>query len=508
MSMQTGEDSGPDLTQGVTLADFDGRQMLRGHVGKEAVLLARVGAEVLAVGAVCTHYSGPLAEGIVVGDTVRCPWHHACFSLRTGEALGAPAFDPVACWQVERVGERFVVRQRREPAPEPARVATAATPRDVVIVGGGAAGFACAEMLRRRGYRGRLTMLSDDADPPCDRPNLSKDFLAGTAPAEWIPLRADDFYAQNEIDLRLRTAAARLDLATRTVTTDGGDSVTYDRLLLATGAEPVRLPIPGAEQAHVCTLRSLADARAIAARAGNGGSAVILGSGFIGLEAAAALRARGVAVHVVSLDERPLGRILGPEFGDFLRALHESHGVTFHLRTSLAAIGEQGVTLSSGVQLPADFVIIGVGVRPRVALAEAAGIPVDHGILVDEYLETSTAGVFAAGDVARWRDAGDGEMRRIEHWVVAERQGQLVAENMLGARRAFRDTPFFWSAHYDLAIRYVGHGAGWDTVEIDGNMAARDCLVRYSKHGKLLAVATIGRDAQALAYGAQLAGET
>ncbi len=497
MSAETPEDPGPDLTQGVRLADFGAGRLLRGHVGDSAVLLARLGEEILAVDAKCTHYQGPLAEGLIVGETVHCPWHHACFSLRSGEALGAPAFDPLARWKVEQSGERIVVRERLA-AATPARTTPAREggPAEIVIIGGGAAGFACAEMLRRRGYDGRLTMLSEDTDPPCDRPNLSKDYLAGTAPEDWMPLRAADFYAASRIGLELGTTATAIDTASRTVTTRDGRRFGFERLLLATGADPIRLPIPGADQTHVFTLRTLADSRAISARAAGAKSAVVLGSGFIGLETAAALRARGLDVHVVSLDARPLERVLGRELGDFIRGLHETNGVHFHMQTSIATIGANRVMLKDGAELAADLVIIGIGVRPRLALAEAAGLAVDRGVVVDEYLETSVAGIYAAGDVARW-PAG-GEHWRIEHWVVAERHGQVAAENMLGARRPFRDTPFFWSAHYDVTIRYVGHAEGWDAIEIDGDLAARDCLVSYRKGGRVVAAAAIGRDRRAL----------
>ena len=497
MAAPTPSDEGPDLTVGVTLADFGGRQMLRGHVGKKSVLLARVDEEILAVGAACTHYSGPLNEGALIGDTVRCPLHHACFSLRTGEALGAPAFDPISCWKVERAGDRIMVREQVATHFQN-QVVTDGHPKNVVIVGGGAAGFPCAEMLRRRGYDGDLIMLSKDADAPVDRPNLSKDFLAGSAPDDWIPLKPEGFYADNRIDLQLGTRVTGIDVANREVTVADGRALPFDRLLIATGAEPVRLPIPGSDQAHVFTLRSFADSRAIAGRAGAAKSAVVLGSGFIGLETTAALRERGLDVHVVSLDARPLEKILGPELGDFIRTLHESHGVRFHMDTSIASIGADAVTLTDGTQIPADLVVIGIGVRPRIALAEAAGLAADHGILVNAQLETATPGIFAAGDVARWTDDASDQTMRVEHWVVAERQGQVAAENMLGAHLPFADTPFFWSAHYDVTIRYVGHAEGWDAVEVDGNIAAQDCAVRYLKGSQLLAVATIGRDSVAL----------
>lgn len=501
MSSDTAKDSGLDLTQGVSLADFGDQSLLYGHVGDEPVILVRIGNDITAVGARCTHYGGPLEEGLIVDETIHCPWHHACFSLRNGEALGAPAFDPLPCWQVEREGEHIFVRNKITPTPSAEQLApTMEQPKNIVIVGGGTAGFACAEMLRRRGYSGQLTMLSDDADAPCDRPNLSKDYLAGTAPEEWMPLRSEDFYQDNHIDLQLNTHVQHIDTANHQLTTQDGRHISFDRLVLATGAEPIRLPIPGQENAHVFTLRSFSDSRRIIEHAKHASTAVVLGSGFIGLEVAAALRTRNLAVHVVSLDQCPLQNVLGTELGNFIRDLHEKQGVIFHMETSLAHIDTETVTLSNGTKLNADLVILGVGVRPRTTLAESAGLNTDKGILVDEYLQTNVPGIYAAGDVARWHDTASGQALRIEHWVVAERQGQTVAKNLLGAHEKFQDIPFFWSVHYDLTINYAGHAQTWDTVEIDGDITARDCLVRYQKNGVTIAVAAIGRDKQVLEF--------
>ncbi|HEU0204853.1 MAG TPA: FAD-dependent oxidoreductase [Burkholderiaceae bacterium] len=492
--------AGPDLTLGLAIDEVADGGMLVGHVGEEAVLLARRGAQFFAIGATCSHYGGPLVEGLMVGDTVRCPWHHACFSLPTGEALRAPALSPVACWLVEQRDGKVFVRTRKEAqATEAPRRATAkAAAARIVIVGGGAAGFAAAEKLRREFYAGSIVMLSSDDAPPVDRPNLSKDYLAGNAPEEWIPLRPDEFYADNDIALRLGTSVDRIDVAARAVVLDDGSQVPFDRLLLATGAEPVRLSIPGANLPHVRTLRSLADSRAIIERAMNARRAVVLGASFIGLEVAASLRARGLEVHVVAPEARPMERTLGGQLGDFVRALHEEHGVIFHLEDTAAAIDERQVRLQSGGALDADLVVAGVGVRPRTALAEKAGLTVDHGVLVDAYLETSVPGIFAAGDIARWPDPRSGESIRIEHWVVAERQGQTAALNMLGGREKFDAVPFFWSQHYDVPINYVGHAAAWDELVIDGDIAARDCLVRYKRNGRVLAVASIYRDIESL----------
>ena len=483
----------PDLARGIALAQLEDGGKLVGYVGGEKVLLVRRGAEVFAVGAECTHYHGPLVEGLVVGDTVRCPWHHACFDLRTGEALRAPALSPLSCWSVEqRDGQVFVGDKRAKSKPK--ALAAAGAPERIVIVGGGAAGFAAAERLRREGYGGSIVMLSADDAPPVDRPNLSKDFLAGTAPEDWLPLRSEGFYAKQGIDLRLNAEVVQIDTRAREVALADGSSVAYDRLLLATGAEPVRLSIPGANQPHVRTLRSLADCRAIIERAGAARRVVVMGASFIGLEVAAALRARNLDVHVVAPGKRPMEKVLGPQFGDFVRSLHEEHGVVFHLGQTATAIDGKNVQLTGGDVLEADLVIVGIGVRPRLELAERAGLRVDRGVLVNEYLETSVPGVFAAGDIARWPDPHTGENIRVEHWVVAERQGQTAALNLLGQREKFTAVPFFWSQHYDVPINYVGHAAKWDELSIDGDIAAKDCLVRFDRAGRTLAVASIYRD--------------
>src|SRR6266436_96344 len=484
--------AGPDLTQGIALSDFTAETLL-GHVRDQDVLLVRSGPEIFAIDAHCSHYHGPLADGLVDGESIRCPWHHACFDLRTGEAARAPAFNALAVWKVEHEGNRIFVRQKRE-QPKPRVKGAVDAPGRIVIVGGGAAGFACAEMLRRQDYRGSIVMLSSDAAAPVDRPNLSKDYLAGSAPEDWLPLRPDGFYADAAIDLRLKTEVTSIDTSTRTVALASGKTVPYDRLLLATGAEPVRLPIPGAEQPHVHLLRSLDDCRAIIASADGARRAIVIGASFIGLEVAASLRARDIEVHVVGLEQRPMERVLGPDMGDFVRALHEEHGVIFHLGDTVTAIDGKRAHLKSGGVLEADLVVVGVGVRPRLALAEKAGLAVDRGVTVNAYLETSIPGIWAAGDIARWPDRLTGETIRIEHWVVAERQGQTAARNMLGARERFDAVPFFWSQQHDLQLNYVGHAAKWDRIEIDGSLAAKDCTVTYRQSGRKLAVLTIGRE--------------
>jgi apoptosis-inducing factor 3 len=501
-----GEDTkltGPDLAAGIAIGGIPDGGMLAGHAQGEAVLLARVGADWFAISATCSHYSGPLPEGLLVGDTVRCPWHHACFSLRTGQALRPPALNDVACWQVEqRNGKVFVTTEARKPSrPEGGRPTRRGGrgPDSVVIVGAGAAGESAAETLRREGYEGSLTLYDSDPDAPYDRPNLSKDYLAGSASEDWIPLHPPEFYSERGIAVVHDRRVMAVEPQARRIRLDNGETREYGALLLATGATPVRL-LPELEGGGlpVHYLRSFADSKAIIAAAHQAERVVVLGASFIGLEVAASLRARKLEVHVVAPDSRPLERVLGPELGDFVRRLHEEHGVNFHLRQTAKEIAGGMVTLDNGDRLAADFVVAGIGVRPNIELAERAGLSIDRGVVVDQQLQTNAPGIFAAGDIARWPDPHTGERIRVEHWVVAQRQGQAAARSILGQGERFEAVPFFWSQHYDVPINYVGHAERWDAVNIEGSIEERNCAVRFVRGDRTLAVATIYRDHESL----------
>lgn len=497
------EANGPDLAAGVPSAHLPEGGKLAGRVGEEEVLVARVGGELFAVGARCTHYQGYLGEGLLVGDTVRCPLHHTHFCLRTGEARAAPAIDPLKRWTVSEADG--VVRVGAEVAEAPARPSRPpAGPRRVVIVGGGAAGFAAAEMLRRRGFDGALTLLSADTDAPYDRPNCSKDYLAGQAPAEWMPLRDESWYADNDIDLQLQAEASGLDVAGRTVLLKDGRSFGYDALLLATGAEPVRLPLEGFSRPEVHVLRTLRDADAIMRAAEQARRVAIVGASFIALEVAASLRARGLEVHVAAPETVPLARVMGDEIGRWVRGLHDEKGVVFHLGHGVGGWADGRLTLDDGETIEADCVVMGVGVKPRTQLAEAAGLQVDRGILVDGRLQTSAPGVYAAGDVARYPDPRTGRPIRVEHWVHAERQGQHAARTILGETAPFTDPPFFWSAHHDATIRFIGHVETVEAPVLDGSLERQDAEVRFFSDGRLAALATVGRDLRALEAGVEL----
>lgn len=494
-----------DLTTGVPVRSLEDGGMVAGHVGEEEVILVRKGDRFFALGAHCTHYGGPLAEGLVVDNTVRCPWHHASFDLNTGEAVRAPALNPVSCWRVERRGDLVFVAEKAAQAPAAAK-RPKTHPSSVVIIGGGAAGLAAADMLRRESYDGPIAILSADPDPPVDRPNLSKDYLAGQAQDDWIPLWPADLYGERRVELALGSPAKAIDTARRTVELANGSRREYGALLIATGAEPVHLPIPGADTARVFYLRTFADSRAIVERAQSSQRTVVIGASFIGLEVAAALRTRGVAVDVVAPEKRPLERVMGAEIGTFVQKIHEEHGVAFHLGETVKSVAAETVTLSGGGTLRADFIVVGVGVRPSVAIAERSGLAVDRGILVNEFLETSAKGVYAAGDVARWPDPHTGEKIRVEHWVVAERMGQTAAKNILGAGQRFDAVPFFWSQHYDVNIRYVGHAEGWDAIRLDGSLETRDASVSFLRNGRKLAVASVSRDRENLQAEVELEG--
>lgn len=496
-------DTPPDLlNDGVALNELLEGEPLLGTAGGEDVLIVRAEGELYAVAPKCTHYGGPLNDGLVVGHTVRCPWHHACFDLRTGEALRAPALNPLANWQVEERGGRAYVANKNkpgilEPTAESRKALAEQHPNRVLIIGGGAAGGAAAEMLRRTGFRGVTEIIDPEESAPYDRPNLSKDYLAGNAPESWIPLRSEEFYAEHNI-VRFRTQATSIDLAQKRVALADGSTRNYDSLLITTGAEPRTLDVPGIELKHVHLLRSLADSRTIIRAAESARNAVVIGASFIGLEVAASLRERGLNVSVAAPDETPLERVMGKEIGEMIRGLHEHHGVKFHLGRTAARITEEHVELEDGTRLSAELVVLGVGVKPRLALAEEAGLEVDKGVVVNEYLETSAPGVFAAGDIARYPDPRTGERVRVEHWVVAQRLGQAAARNMLGAKEPFLSTPFFWSKHYDISVRYSGHAEKWDVIDIDGDLKAPDFSAAFRLNGKTLAVASVKRDLENL----------
>lgn len=491
------DENKPDLSAGVAISSIPEGSILAGMVGEESVLLTRAGDEVRAFAGKCTHLGAPLEEGLCVDGEIRCPWHHARFDLRTGEALAAPAFDALQPWDVERRGDLVVVTR---PAPTPnlaCRAFEGHSDVGMVIVGGGAAGYAAAHALRQRGHEGSVTMISGEASEPYDRTLLTKDYLDGKFGDDHLPIARTSLGMLN-VTFIGGCPVDSIDAAARHVHLADGRSLPYTKLLLATGAEPKRLDVPGADLPHVCLLRSLADCRAIMARLDPGASVAVVGSSFIGLEAAASIRSRGFDVVVVTPEIEPMAKILGQDLARAILSTHTKKGVTFRTGSTVEAITPLAVHLKGGTSVPADLVVVGIGVEPRVDLARQAGLRVDNGVIVDRLLRTSEPDIYAAGDIANWPDARTGMPIRVEHWAVAERQGQTAAANMLGEETPFSDVPFFWSKHFDMSFRYVGHADSWDEAVVEGDLGHRKALIRYRKNGRELAVATVGEDFAAM----------
>lgn len=479
-------------------------EMTRLELEGKPVVVTRVGDAYYAFGGNCPHYGAPLNEGVLRGHTVMCPWHHACFDVRTAVRLEPPSLNDLARYPVRLDDGMLYVTLPNDNVRQPQGKIDPADGRHFVIVGGGAAGNSAAEELRRSGYRGRVTILSSVGTPPIDRPNLSKDYLAGKAQPDWIPLRGADWYAERDIDLRLNTTVTKVDPGAHAVRLEDGEFLQYDKLLLAMGGIPRDLKrVPGGDLDGIFLLRSLADADRIIAQVGEGKRAVLVGGSFIGMEVAASLaKGRKLDVTVVDMVDVPFAKVLGDEIGRMFMNEHEANGVMFHLSAKLDRfIGENGrvvgVQLGGGDVLPADFVIVGVGVRPATDFLQDSGIRLnerDQSVEVDTHLRTSDADVFAAGDIARY-PASNGESQRIEHWRAAQQQGVVAARSMLGVDDSVNaHVPYFWTSQWGMSLRYVGHATDWDEIIYRGKPSEKKFLAFYVKDGKLKAAAGLKRD--------------
>ncbi|MEH3099092.1 FAD-dependent oxidoreductase [Sphingomonas adhaesiva] len=483
-----------DLADGIAATELTEGLIVAGQVDGTDIVLVRHRGRVCALSGQCTHLKAPLADGIVVDGTIRCPWHHARFDVESGEAVGAPAFAPLERFSVtEQDGHVHVAtahpvddRVQEESAPAIGRV---------VIVGAGAAGHACAEMLARHGAGASVTLIGDEADEPYDRTFCSKQYLAGKAGREEMALPAPD-----GVTLRTGVTVAAITRDDRTVTLDDGTSLPYETLVLATGAEPVRPDFYGSNRDDVHVVRTVSDADRLIAASVQARRAIVVGSSYIGLEVAASLIGRGLEVAVVSDTDLPLEKTAGTEIGAMIRELHGAKGVTFHPGRRIAQWDGKVAMLDDGTHVEGDLVVAGVGVAPRLALAEAAGLALADkadggGVAVDDRLRTSDPAIHAIGDIASAPDRRLGHPIRVEHWVVAQRMGQWLARHLLGqVSDGYDDVPFFWSGHYDLSLRYVGHVASPEDRTIDGDVAARDVAVHFAEDGREQALLTAGRD--------------
>jgi len=484
-----------------TLSEINDGEMKEVQVGTTPVLLARVSGKCYALGAHCTHYGAPLAEGALSGNRIVCPWHHACFNAQNGDLEEPPALDSLPNYPVRIDGDDIFV-DVTDPAtdrrtPEMTTLDQEVDQRVFVILGGGAAGYMAAQTLREDNFRGRILMITLETRTPYDRPNLSKDYLQGHSEPEWMPLRPDDFFAEYDIEILREKEVVKVDSKAKTIAFDDGTSINYDTLLVATGGVPRKLDIPGADLKNVFVLRSFDNADSIIDSAKDARKAVVIGASFIGMEAAFSLRDRGLSVTVVAPDNVPFERTLGKNIGRLFQGVHESKGVEFRLGSHVESFqGEENVRavlLSSGERIEADLVVIGVGVVPATGFLDGLEMQNDGGVNVDEHLSVSE-GIFAAGDVASFPDSRTGERIRIEHWRTALQQGRIAAHNMVGKPTAFASVPFFWTTQFDVTLNYVGHTRGWDEIIFQGDVEKRDFLAFYVKEHRILAVAGMNRD--------------
>ncbi|MBW4572139.1 MAG: FAD-dependent oxidoreductase [Tolypothrix carrinoi HA7290-LM1] len=486
------------------LQDGEKRQV---SVGDTDVLLIRVNQNFHAVGAFCTHYQAPLAEGVLSGNNIVCPWHNAYFNITTGDQQEPPGLDSLPCYQVRIEGENVIVSVPEKASglrtPAMASYNPNVDSRTFIILGAGAAGAHAAETLRTAGYQGRILMITREDQLPYDRTVLSKDYFNGDVPKEQVPLRTPEFYKQHNIEVLLNKQATNVDAKAKKITFEDGETLSYDALLLATGGKPKQLEVEGADLENVFTLRSFADSDRILASAQQAKQAVVIGSSFIGMETASGLTQKNVKVTVISPDSLPFKKILGEEIGHLFQQVHEENGVSFQFgRKVTKLIGNskvEAVILDNNQRLEADIVVVGIGVQPATQILSGVDLhPKDKSIPVDEYLRAAD-NLYAAGDIARFPDERTNEKIRVEHWRIAAQQGRIAAYNMLGKSIKFKTVPVFWTMQFDFPLRYVGHAEQWDEIIIDGDLQKREFIVFYIKDNQVLAAATSQRDTETAA---------
>jgi apoptosis-inducing factor 3 len=476
-------------------------------VGDTDILLIRLKDKFYAVGAYCTHYQAPLAEGVMHEEHLVCPWHNAYFNIVTGNQEEPPGLDSLMSYPVKVESDRVIVTvpeaTSSQRTPQMASFDRNADSRTFVIIGAGAAGIHAAQTLRVAGYQGRIVMVTQDDKLPYDRTSLSKEYFIGQVAKDEIELRSPEFYQEHQIEVRLGCTVKNVDVKTKTITFESGENLTCDSLLIATGGKPRHLEVQGADLSNIFTLRSWQDSDRILAAAENATEAVVVGSSFIGMEMASGLVQKGVKVTVVSPDALPFEKILGKELGEIFYQVHQEKGVKFHMGRKVTQIeGEEkvrAVMLDNGDRIPADLVVVGIGVQPATDFISGIELyPKDRSVLVDEYLCVAE-NVYAAGDVARYPDWQTSDSIRVEHWRVAAQHGRIAAYNMAGKPTKFRGVPVFWSMQFEFPIRYVGHATEWDEIIVDGDLNQREFIAFYVKGDRVLAAASSQRDTETAA---------
>jgi apoptosis-inducing factor 3 len=486
-----------------TLSDFPEGKMKAVSIGEDKeILIVNLNDELFALGAHCTHYGAFLEKGILNGDTIICPWHHACFNAKTGALKEPPALDSLPVFEVVIENERVIVRVPTElPSNKTPKMKKkdADVEENNVIIGGGAAGYAAAQAMREAGYRGKIIIITQENRTPYDRPNLSKDYLQGAARDEWMPLRPDDFYKDYGIEFMFNMKVEEIKIKVKKIVFEKGEDLSFNKLLIATGGIPKQLNIPGSNLKNIFYLRSFSSSDNIIEAAKNSKTAVIIGSSFIGMESAFSLRERDIAVTIVSPDSVPFEKSLGKEVGELLKKQHEESGVRFYLKSSVKNFeGKdivEAVVLESGEKIKTDFVVVGIGVSPATDFIKGIEKTSDGGIKVDKSLWTAQD-IYAAGDIAVFPYWFTEEDIRIEHWRTALQQGRIAGFNMAGKNVELDDVPFFWTQQAGLNIRYVGHANSWDEIIYQGEVSSKEFIAFYIKNKKVIAAAGNNKDTE------------
>jgi len=490
--------------------DLSAGEMRQFSAGGMEILLARLEAGVetgsdtgfTATAAHCSHYGAPLEKGVMYRKRVICPWHNACYNLASGAQLQPPGRDNLASYPVQIASGTVYVElpDGVDEHVEPLSAAenTDSDSRRFVIVGGGAAGTAAAERLRQVCFQGEIVVLSADENLPYDRTKLSKAALQKDELDGPDLLRSPQFYQQHNIDIKTSAPVSKIDIKTQQISYGDDETLKYDSLLIATGGKVRELPMAGSGLENVFTIRNVEDTQHILEAAKDAAEVVIVGAGFIGMEAASSLRQKGLSVTVVAPNEVPFEKVLGEKVGKLFQQVHESEGVVFKLGSKAEKLkGEskvESVELDSGEMLPADLVIVGIGVTPATDFIEGVGLDEDdRSVLVNQYLQAAP-NVYAAGDIAQFPHFITGKPVRIEHWRLAMQHGRTAAENMMGQTVPFEAVPFFWSGQFDMKLRYVGHSENYDDVVIQGSLNDQKFLAFYAEGEQVMAVAGIGRD--------------
>ncbi|MFZ0452784.1 MAG: FAD-dependent oxidoreductase [Ignavibacteriaceae bacterium] len=476
--------------------DFPKGEMKSVSVGEDKeILILNINDKIYALGAHCTHYGAPLADGVLNDDTIICPWHHACFNVKTGALEEPPASDDLPKFEVLIENDNVLVEI---PEEFPSSKTPEMSERDeennenYLIIGGGAAGYAAAQAMREAEFNGKITIVTRENRTPYDRPNLSKDYLQGSAQEEWMPLRPDDFYSKYNIEFMFDMKVDKIKIKEKKISFEKGEDLSYSKLLIATGGVPRELNLPGSDLKNIFYLRSFSDSDSIIEAAKNSKEAVIVGSSFIGMESAFSLTERGIKVTVISPEEVPFEKTLGKEIGELLKKQHEEGGVVFKLKKNVRNFDGNGkvesVILDSGEKVKTDFVVIGIGVKPATDFIDGLDKNSDGGIKVDDSF-WAAEDIYAAGDAAAFPFWLTGENVRIEHWRTSLQEGRLAGFSMAGKNAKYESIPFFWTHQAGLNIRYVGHAKNWDDIIYWGDVSTKEFIAFYVKDNKVIAAA-------------------